>query len=80
MSGCSDAGCTSFSDQCKSIMLGLGPSIPGLVDINGNPMSELGNSTWGIDYSTCQRYCNWTVIRPLVRDVSQRLYTMMKAC
>jgi len=65
MSACTGAGCTGFSYLCKTNIEGLGTTIPGLVDQDGNPMSSLGNGTWGVTYETCTQYCSFSDI-PIV--------------
>jgi hypothetical protein len=63
------AGCSTWSIQCLSILNAAGNPPSGLVDANGMAMSSFNNGTWGIDYATCQKFCNTTAI-PLVRASS----------
>ncbi|KAK4233958.1 hypothetical protein C8A03DRAFT_19064 [Achaetomium macrosporum] len=59
---CEGAACTPFTNRCRAIILGLGSPIPGLVDQYGVSMSELNNSTWGVNYATCERHCSFSAI------------------
>uniref|UniRef100_A0A0D2XSW3 Uncharacterized protein n=1 Tax=Fusarium oxysporum (strain Fo5176) TaxID=660025 RepID=A0A0D2XSW3_FUSOF len=59
---CEGAGCTSFTNKCVAIIQGLSSPIPGLVDKSGFPMSALGTGTWGVNYTTCEKYCGFSNI------------------
>ncbi|EXL89892.1 hypothetical protein NOF04DRAFT_9770 [Fusarium oxysporum II5] len=59
---CHGAGCTSFTNQCVAIIQGLSSPIPGLVDKSGFPISAPGAGTWGVNYTTCEKYCGFSKI------------------
>jgi hypothetical protein len=55
--GSAGAGCTNWTAQCYNILQAANLT-SGYVNLQGQPMSNFTNGTWGITYDTCEQYCN----------------------